>query len=55
MEVDGIAVLIYMHPWSNGYDLGLPNRWRRFNSGRMLKNWKIMGIGVGNYFNIIEY
>ena len=31
-----------MHPWSNGYDLGLPNRWRRFNSGRMLKNWKII-------------
>lgn len=51
MAVDGIAVLIYMHPWSNGYDPGLPNRWRRFNSGRMLKNWKIMGIGVGNYFN----
>ena len=37
-----MAVLIYMHPWSNGYDLGLPNRWRRFNSGRMLKNWKII-------------
>lgn len=45
---------IYMHPWSNGYDPGLPNRRRRFNSGRMLKNWKIMGIGVGNYFNILE-
>ena len=54
MTVDGIAVLIYMHPWSNGYDPGLPNRRRRFNSGRMLKNWKIMGIGVGNYFNILE-
>lgn len=25
-----------MHPWSNGYDPGLPNRRRRFNSGRML-------------------
>ena len=37
-----MAVLIYMHPWSNGYDPGLPNRWRRFNSGRMLKNWKII-------------
>ena len=49
-----MAVLIYMHPWSNGYDPGLPNRRRRFNSGRMLKNWKIMGIGVGNYFNILE-
>lgn len=32
-----MAVLIYMHPWSNGYDPGLPNRRRRFNSGRMLK------------------
>lgn len=31
-----MAVLIYMHPWSNGYDPGLPNRRRRFNSGRML-------------------
>lgn len=44
----------FLHPWSNGYDPGLPNRRCRFNSGRMLKNWKIMGIGVGNYFNILE-
>ena len=49
-----MAVRIYMHPWSNGYDPGLPNRRRRFDSGRMLKNWKIMGIGVGNDFNILE-
>ena len=32
----------FLHPWSNGYDPGLPNRRRRFNSGRMLKNWKII-------------
>ena len=56
MAVDGIAVLIYMHPWSNGYDPGLPNRRRRFNSGRMLKNWKIMGIVVGLYLiHIIRF
>ena len=42
MAAAGIAVLIYMHPWSNGYDPGLPHRRRRFNSGRMLKNWKII-------------
>ena len=50
-----MAVLICTHPWSNGYDPGLPNRRRRFNSGRMLKNWKIMGIGAGNYFNILKF
>ena len=52
MAAAGIAVLIYMHPWSNGYDPGLPNRRRRFNSGRMLKNWKIMGIGAVSYTHL---